>query len=59
MKDPVKFTYAHGGKDGVPYPIAKKIYDESIKYLSDVIKGSENKNYEKGECVKEIIKLFK
>lgn len=46
-KDPVKFSYAHGGKDGVPYPISRKTYDESIKYLSDVIKGSENKNYEK------------
>jgi len=46
-RDPVKFSYAHGGKDGFPYPISRKTYDESIKYLSDVIKGSENKNYEK------------
>ena len=40
-KDPVKFNYAHGGKDGVPYPIARKTYDKSIIYLSEVIKGSE------------------
>jgi len=53
-KDPVKFSYAHGGKDGVPYPIAKKTYDISIKYLSDVIKGSENKNYEKENALKRL-----
>jgi len=53
-KDPVKFSYAHGGKDGVPYPIAKKTYDESIKYLSEVIKGSENKNYEKENALKRL-----
>jgi len=40
-KDPVKFNYAHGGKDGVPFPIARKTYDKSINYLSEVIKGSE------------------
>jgi hypothetical protein len=40
-KDPVKFNYAHGGKDGVPFPIARKTYDKSINYLSEIIKGSE------------------
>ena len=30
-KDPVKYNFAHGGKDGVPYPIMRKTYDESIK----------------------------
>ncbi|HEY3094444.1 MAG TPA: DUF763 domain-containing protein, partial [Nitrososphaera sp.] len=29
--DPVKYSFAHGGKDGVPYPIARKVYDESIR----------------------------
>ena len=26
-RDPVKYNYAHGGKDGVPYPIARNTYD--------------------------------
>ena len=39
-KDPVKYNYAHGGKDGLPYPITRNIYDKSIKYLSEVISGS-------------------
>jgi hypothetical protein len=37
----VKYNFAHGGKDGVPYPIARKTYDESISYLSSAIEGAE------------------
>jgi hypothetical protein len=32
-KDPVKFCFAFGGKDGVPFPIDKKSMDESIALL--------------------------
>jgi hypothetical protein len=32
-RDPVKFTFAVGGKDGVPYPVDKKAMDESIEVL--------------------------
>ncbi|OGY23820.1 MAG: hypothetical protein A2126_00325, partial [Candidatus Woykebacteria bacterium GWB1_45_5] len=28
-EDPVKFSFAHGGKDGTPYPVNKKTYDKS------------------------------
>ena len=40
-KDPVKYNFAHGGKDGVPYPIARKTYDKSVSYLSSAIEGAE------------------
>ena len=39
--DPVKYNFAHGGKDGVPHPIARKIYDKSINYLSSAIESAE------------------
>ena len=40
-QDPVKYNFAHGGKDGVPYQIARKTYDKSIRYLSSAIEGAE------------------
>jgi hypothetical protein len=40
-QDPAKYSFAHGGKDGVPYPVARKVYDRSIKYLSSAIEGAE------------------
>lgn len=52
--DPVKYNYAHGGKDGLPYPIARNTYDNSIKYLSEAINGSE---IEKEEKIKSLKKL--
>lgn len=33
IKDPARFSFAHGGKDGHPYPVDKKTYDKSIEIL--------------------------
>ena len=52
--DPVKYNYAHGGKDGVPYPIARNTYDNSIKYLSEAINGSEIEKIEKLSSLKSL-----
>jgi uncharacterized protein len=37
----VKYIFAHGGKDGVPYPVARETYDKSISYLFSAIEGAE------------------
>jgi len=39
--DPVKFSFAHGGKDGVPFPVDRRTYDNSVKILMDAIEGAE------------------
>jgi len=31
--DPVLFSYAHGGKDGFPYPVDRETYDRNIDIL--------------------------
>ncbi|MBC7106698.1 MAG: DUF763 domain-containing protein, partial [Firmicutes bacterium] len=33
FRDPVKFSFAHGGKDGHPYPVDRAAYDLSIALL--------------------------
>ncbi|MGA6923380.1 MAG: DUF763 domain-containing protein [Nitrososphaeraceae archaeon] len=53
-QDPVKYNFAHGGKDGVPYPIARKTYDKSIGYLSSAIEGAE---IERGQRIQALKKL--
>lgn len=53
-QDPVKYNFAHGGKDGVPYPVARKTYDKSIGYLSSAIEGAE---IERQERVQALMKL--
>jgi len=32
--DPASYSFAHGGKDGYPYPVDKKTYDSSISFLA-------------------------
>src|SRR5213075_1103582 len=31
--DPARFSFAHGGKDGHPFPVPLAVYDESIGVL--------------------------
>ena len=31
--DPARFAFAHGGKDGYPFPVPLRVYDESIAVL--------------------------
>ncbi len=36
-RDPARYSFAHGGKDGIPYPVDRKTYDQSIQLLSKAI----------------------
>lgn len=33
FRDPARFAFAHGGKDGIPYPVDRENYDQSIQIL--------------------------
>jgi hypothetical protein len=33
FQDPARFSFAHGGKDGHPYPVDHETYDRTIDYL--------------------------
>jgi hypothetical protein len=39
-RDPARYSFAHGGKDGIPYPVDKKTYDQSIELLRRAINKS-------------------
>ena len=46
-KDPARFSFAHGGKDGVPFPVDKKLYDQSIEILRRGIRKAKIETSEK------------
>jgi hypothetical protein len=52
--DPVKYNYAHGGKDGVPYPIDRKTYDKSIEMLETGIREAKIGNKERIYALKRL-----
>ena len=36
-EDPARFAFAHGGKDGHPFPVDRGAYDQSIAFLEEVL----------------------
>jgi hypothetical protein len=53
-KDPAKFSFAHGGKDGHPYPVNRKVYDESIEYLRNTLERAKVDASEKENSLKRL-----
>jgi len=39
-EDPVKYSFAYGGKDGVPYPVDRRAMDESIQLLKQTVQSA-------------------
>src|SRR5690606_11392200 len=40
FRDPARFSFAHGGKDGHPFPVPLKVYDETISALKNSVERS-------------------
>jgi hypothetical protein len=47
MRDPARFSFAHGGKDGTPFPVDKVTYDKTIEILHKAINRSAIDRFEK------------
>lgn len=45
--DPAKYSFAHGGKDGTPYPVNRQTYSSSIDFLRQAIKKAKIGHFEK------------
>lgn len=37
FKDPARYSFAHGGKDGHPFPVPTHVYDETIEFTRTAI----------------------
>ena len=46
-QDPVKFSFAFGGKDGVPFPVDRKAMDQSIEILRGAVQNAKIGDKEK------------
>ncbi|MFC1780068.1 DUF763 domain-containing protein [Patescibacteria group bacterium] len=55
--DPVKYSFAHGGKDGYPYPVDKATYDKSIEVLRKAVRKAKITRKEKDNCLIKLINM--
>lgn len=53
-KDPAKYSYAFGGKDGVPYPVNKAAMDKAHRTLKSAIEEAELGRDEKLKAIKRL-----
>lgn len=56
-RDPAKFSFAHGGKDAIPYPVDRQTYQESIDFLRKSINRTRLGYYEKLHALRRLTKL--
>ncbi len=56
-RDPARYSFAHGGKDGIPYPVDRKTYDQSIELLARAISKTKLGVVEKKEALSRINRL--
>lgn len=54
FQDPARFSFAHGGKDGHPFPVPLKVYDETIRVMEDCIEKSKLGYTDKSQCLKRL-----
>jgi hypothetical protein len=54
FRDPARFSFAHGGKDGHPYPVDRKVYDQTIQVLKSAVEKSKVGDREKMEAIRRL-----
>jgi len=57
FKDPARFSFAHGGKDGHPFPVPLKVYDETLAVLSKAIGKAKVGESDKLEAIRKLSQL--
>ena len=52
--DPARFSFAHGGKDGHPFPVPLKVYDETISILQNSVEKAKLGDNDKRRAIKSL-----
>ncbi|WEU40888.1 MAG: DUF763 domain-containing protein [Candidatus Odinarchaeum yellowstonii] len=58
-RDPAKFSFAHGGKDGVPYPVNRKIMEKTTQFLTSVVQEAKINRKDKMNMLKRLSDFIK
>ena len=53
-RDPARFSFAHGGKDGTPFPVDRRTYERTITALHDALSKSKVDYSEKIRALKRL-----
>ena len=57
VRDPVSYSFAHGGKDGTPFPVDREVYDATIESLRGAVTEAKAGRAEKVGALKRLAEL--
>lgn len=57
-RDPAKYSFAHGGKDGFPYPVDKPNYDRSISVVKKAVERAKVGDREKVDALRRLSRFY-
>ena len=56
-RDPARFSFAHGGKDGFPYPVDTGTYDQTVEILRNAVTRAGIDRSERVAALKRLVKF--
>lgn len=57
FSDPARYSFAHGGKDGHPFPVPVRVYDETIAVLQTAVNKSKMGNSDKLQAIRKLSEI--
>ncbi|MCL3854404.1 DUF763 domain-containing protein [Parabacteroides sp. GYB001] len=57
FSDPARFSFAHGGKDGHPFPVPTSVYDETVEVFDKAIRQARLGDKDKSDALKNLSKI--
>jgi hypothetical protein len=54
LRDPARFAFAHGGKDGTPFPVDRGTYDRSVQVLQQTVESARLGDRERVEALRRL-----
>ena len=57
FRDPARFAFAHGGKDGTPFPVDRRTYDQTIDVLHHALNRAKIGRSEKVQAFRRLAEL--
>jgi uncharacterized protein len=56
-RDPARFSFAHGGKDGFPYPVDRETYDTTVEVLRAAVNRAGIDRSERVQALKRLVRF--
>ncbi len=58
QRDPAAYSFAHGGKDGIPYPVDRKGYDKTIEIVKKAVENAKLGAGETSDAIRRLGRFY-